>query len=571
MYPQVPAYTKTDVQAIVEWQAANGPDNLPEEKQSKACEALLEAVHEGKLPLTDVRLILQMQKMLKETIGKDATIWERARLVTALHGAVVKVPVVFHDPCFDVDKGHWTFHVSLGHARLEVSLPGQNVPLMGVVEEERKLLVRLGLAFGRQEHVLVRGPPCFKSHALDLFGRMIATGSVVGPLVLSMHTDTAPEALFGGIEPHTESTLAEYLHRACQPLMPAQDDFQAAIKVAGGCENFLTQLAGQLPPSMLNSDAHKMWLLGMAEQLKTEGNQHYVGCERGLMRSIRFGGLVVLDHVNLAPINVLAALSGLFDANPTSRTRVFRGIPVHPKFMLTFTMTTPGRALPQDFASRVLVLDMAGDASVSALSAHQRAWKKALTAVDKSGQATWAAFLKTGAFPRASQWLQPSSLLATKAASDLDMNERSSSILAHLRLADTLLRAGHDHPTPCFVGPPGCGKTYVCERGADLLGRRFERLSCSVNTQLDDLLGSLTASGDTFRFKHGLLATAIMDGALILLDEVNLLPTDVQTALLPFLSGAREIELGDGIFDARRVLFAATMNPVTFGIILWLA
>jgi Mg-chelatase subunit ChlI len=92
-----------------------------------------------------------------------------------------------------------------------------------------------------------------------------------------------------------------------------------------------------------------------------------------------------------------------------------------------------------------------------------------------------------------------------------------------------------------------------------------------VNTQLDDLLGSLTASGDTFRFKHGLLATAIMDGALILLDEVNLLPTDVQTALLPFLSGAREIELGDGIFDARRVLFAATMNPVTFGIILWLA
>ena len=76
-----------------------------------------------------------------------------------------------------------------------------------------------------------------------------------------------------------------------------------------------------------------------------------------------------------------------------------------------------------------------------------------------------------------------------------------------------------------------------------------------------------------FCFKRGALTNAIDNEAMIVLDEVNLLRMDVQTALLGMLEG-RRLSIADEDFDplpstdptagtaARGALIVATMNPV---------
>lgn len=51
---------------------------------------------------------------------------------------------------------------------------------------------------------------------------------------------------------------------------------------------------------------------------------------------------------------------------------------------------------------------------------------------------------------------------------------------------------------------------------------------------------------------------------LVILDEVNLLHADLQSALLPVLEG-RRIRLGDQWLETNNILIVATMNPVEYG------
>lgn len=114
-----------------------------------------------------------------------------------------------------------------------------------------------------------------------------------------------------------------------------------------------------------------------------------------------------------------------------------------------------------------------------------------------------------------------------------------------------------------LLGSAG-GRQNVCEKAASKLQRKFVRISCSVNTQIDDLFGSVAPSGLLFQFSHGALASAVREKASVVLDEINLLRMDVQTALLPLLQG-KTMTISDEEFDFSEVFFVATMNPVEYG------
>lgn len=149
-----------------------------------------------------------------------------------------------------------------------------------------------------------------------------------------------------------------------------------------------------------------------------------------------------------------------------------------------------------------------------------------------------------------------------------------------------------------LVGPPGIGKSAVAEVAAQLLGRPFTRISCSRSltvgprpapesygrvlttprvawhvAQVDDLFGSYrpsldAASGEVlFLFRKGPLAIAIEQQGLILLDEINLAPSDVLGVLCALLSAAP-----DAVFETRNqclcrrgTIFIAAMNDVSVG------
>jgi hypothetical protein len=128
------------------------------------------------------------------------------------------------------------------------------------------------------------------------------------------------------------------------------------------------------------------------------------------------------------------------------------------------------------------------------------------------------------------------------------------------RLVDlgAIMRRMHLAPTPTLVsnmarifagltvqspllleGPPGTGKTAVVQQVAQLLGYQCERINLSASTTLDHLLGCTVprvVNGEKqFEWQDGRLVEALREGRWLLLDEVNLAPSEVLEGIAPLL------------------------------------
>jgi hypothetical protein len=88
-------------------------------------------------------------------------------------------------------------------------------------------------------------------------------------------------------------------------------------------------------------------------------------------------------------------------------------------------------------------------------------------------------------------------------------------------------------------GPPGIGKTAVVEHVASLLGYPCERINLSGSVTVGQLLGSyvpqVVGGQRVFAWQDGVLMQALKRGAWVLLDEVNLAPPEVLSAIAPLL------------------------------------
>jgi hypothetical protein len=170
-------------------------------------------------------------------------------------------------------------------------------------------------------------------------------------------------------------------------------------------------------------------------------------------------------------------------------------------------------------------------------------------------------------------------------------------ILNRILLMETLARSGREimceggnlnelcvfaHPVLNLIGPPGVGKTYVCEVAAKIVGRPFARISCCSSTSWDDLFGMGAPVKNeqnqiSFKFQEGVLVQALREGALILLDEVNLLSEDLLYRLVELLdqriiihprTGFKpELIVRDRVVDlsAKSPMIVCAMNPPSVG------
>src|SRR5206468_3797078 len=106
-----------------------------------------------------------------------------------------------------------------------------------------------------------------------------------------------------------------------------------------------------------------------------------------------------------------------------------------------------------------------------------------------------------------------------------------------------LARATSMHRFPILLqGPTSSGKTSMVEYLAKLSGHRFVRINNHEHTDLQEYLGSYAPGEDgRLRYREGVLVEALRQGHWIVLDELNLAPTDVLEALNRLLDDNREL------------------------------
>ena len=115
-------------------------------------------------------------------------------------------------------------------------------------------------------------------------------------------------------------------------------------------------------------------------------------------------------------------------------------------------------------------------------------------------------------------------------------------------------------------GPTSSGKTSSIEYLAKRTGHRFVRINNHEHTDIQEYLGSYVSDPITGKlvFKDGLLVQALRQGHWIVLDELNLAPTDVLEALNRLLDDNRELvipETQEVVRPHPHFMLFATQNP----------
>ncbi|KAL8154412.1 hypothetical protein V2J09_012172 [Rumex salicifolius] len=117
-------------------------------------------------------------------------------------------------------------------------------------------------------------------------------------------------------------------------------------------------------------------------------------------------------------------------------------------------------------------------------------------------------------------------------------------------------------------GPTSSGKTSMIQYLAAITGHKFVRINNHEHTDLQEYIGSyITDATGKLVFQEGVLVRALRNGHWIVLDELNLAPTDVLEALNRLLDDNRELfvpELFETVRPHPDFMLFATQNPPTF-------
>ena len=129
-----------------------------------------------------------------------------------------------------------------------------------------------------------------------------------------------------------------------------------------------------------------------------------------------------------------------------------------------------------------------------------------------------------------------------------------------------LARASLTRRYPILLqGPTSSGKTSMVEHLAKLTGHKFLRINNHEHTSLDEYLGTyISTPTGSFVFQEGVLVQALRRGHWIVLDELNLAPTDVLEALNRLLDDNRELlipETQEVVTPHPHFMLFATQNP----------
>jgi len=139
----------------------------------------------------------------------------------------------------------------------------------------------------------------------------------------------------------------------------------------------------------------------------------------------------------------------------------------------------------------------------------------------------------------------------------------TKTICEHLK---NLARAVFVQKYPVLLqGPTSSGKTSLVEYLATITQHRFVRINNHEHTDLQEYFGSyVTDSSGKLVFQEGILVEAVRKGYWIVLDELNLAPSDVLEALNRLLDDNRELfvpELQVTVKPHPHFMLFATQNP----------
>lgn len=129
-----------------------------------------------------------------------------------------------------------------------------------------------------------------------------------------------------------------------------------------------------------------------------------------------------------------------------------------------------------------------------------------------------------------------------------------------------LARAASMRRFPILLqGPTSAGKTSMVEYLAKLSGNKFVRINNHEHTDLQEYLGSYVSdAGGKLVYREGVLVDALRQGHWIVLDELNLAPSDVLEALNRLLDDNRELLIPESQEIVRphpNFMLFATQNP----------
>lgn len=129
-----------------------------------------------------------------------------------------------------------------------------------------------------------------------------------------------------------------------------------------------------------------------------------------------------------------------------------------------------------------------------------------------------------------------------------------------------LVRATSTRRFPVLLqGPTSSGKTSMIEYLACISGNKFVRINNHEHTDLQEYLGTYVSGPDgQLHFQEGILVHALRQGYWVVLDELNLAPTDVLEALNRLLDDNRELlipETQDIVRPHENFMLFATQNP----------
>ncbi|RMJ23781.1 hypothetical protein PHISP_05349 [Aspergillus sp. HF37] len=129
-----------------------------------------------------------------------------------------------------------------------------------------------------------------------------------------------------------------------------------------------------------------------------------------------------------------------------------------------------------------------------------------------------------------------------------------------------LVRASSTRRFPVLLqGPTSAGKTSMIEYLAKVSGNKFVRINNHEHTDLQEYLGTYVSADDgALRYQEGILVEALRHGYWIVLDELNLAPSDVLEALNRLLDDNRELfipETQEVVHPHPNFMLFATQNP----------
>lgn len=135
------------------------------------------------------------------------------------------------------------------------------------------------------------------------------------------------------------------------------------------------------------------------------------------------------------------------------------------------------------------------------------------------------------------------------------------------RNLNNLIRAATTRAYPVLIqGPTSAGKTSMVEYLAKRSGNRFVRINNHEHTDLQEYLGTYVSdTNGKLLFQEGVLVQALRRGDWVVLDELNLAPSDVLEALNRLLDDNRELlipETQEVVKPHPDFMLFATQNPV---------